>query len=122
MKMLNYYDIETEGKGNEPLEPTILDDGTGNPIERMVAGEGVLVSETLAYRRELAAGDELVTVNGVTPVDVIEYQQLVDDPEVDLELIRHGDPVRVAIDKRPGEPGYPSLPRRWNGICRSGRS
>ncbi len=38
---------------------TILDNGEGNPIERMVAGEGVLVSETLAYRRELAAGDEL---------------------------------------------------------------
>lgn len=38
---------------------TILDDGMGNAIERMVAGDGVLVSETLAYRRELAAGDEL---------------------------------------------------------------
>ncbi len=38
---------------------TILDEGTGDAIERMVAGEGVLISETLAYRRELAAGDEL---------------------------------------------------------------
>jgi putative ABC transport system permease protein len=38
---------------------TILEEGPDNPIERMVAGEGILVSETLAYRRELAAGDEL---------------------------------------------------------------
>ena len=52
----------------------------------------------------LATGDELVTVNGVTPVDVIEYQQLVDDPELDVELLRSGEVVRVAIDKRAGEP------------------
>ncbi len=38
---------------------TIVDAGTGDPIARMVAGEGVLISETLAYRRELAAGDEI---------------------------------------------------------------
>ncbi len=68
--------------------PTILEVEPGSPA----AGVG------------LTAGDELVTVNGVAPVDVIEYQQLVDDPELDLELMRHGDPVRVAIDKRPGEP------------------
>ena len=43
---------------------TILDDGAGDPIERMDSGEGVLISETLAYRRELAAGDELMLPTG----------------------------------------------------------
>jgi putative radical SAM enzyme (TIGR03279 family) len=68
--------------------PTILEVEPGSPA----AGAG------------LTPGDELVAVNGAVPVDVIEYQQLVDDPELDLELLRRGAPVRVAIDKRPGEP------------------
>ncbi len=68
--------------------PTILDVEPGSPA----AGAG------------LTTGDELVSVNGVVPVDVIEYQQLVDDPELDIELIRGGDPVQVTIDKAPGAP------------------
>jgi len=68
--------------------PTILEVEPGSPA----AGAG------------LSAGDELVAVNGVAPVDVIEYQQLIDDPELDLDLVRLGNPMRVAIDKRPGEP------------------
>ena len=52
----------------------------------------------------LTSGDELVRVNGVAPTDVIEYQQLVDDAELDVELIRDGAPVFVEIGKQPGEP------------------
>ncbi|NND02208.1 MAG: DUF512 domain-containing protein, partial [Acidimicrobiia bacterium] len=52
----------------------------------------------------LTRGDELVSVNGVAPTDVIEYQQLVDDPELDIEVLRAGDRVRLEVSKRPGAP------------------
>ena len=68
--------------------PTILEVEAGSP----------------AAAAGLSPGDELVAVNGVAPSDVIEYQQLVDDPDLDLDIVRHGGPVRVEIGKRPGEP------------------
>jgi putative radical SAM enzyme (TIGR03279 family) len=52
----------------------------------------------------LQPGDELLTVNGVVPTDVIEYQQLVDDSEVALEIKRAGLPARVEIAKTAGSP------------------
>ena len=52
----------------------------------------------------LTRGDELVKVNGVAPGDIIEYQQLVDDPELDLEVVRSGESVRLEVSKMPGQP------------------
>ena len=52
----------------------------------------------------LTRGDELVKVNGVAPSDVIEYQQLVDDADLDLEVMRSGEPVRLEVSKGPGQP------------------
>jgi putative radical SAM enzyme (TIGR03279 family) len=52
----------------------------------------------------LLPGDELVSVNGVVPADIIEYQQIVDEEFVALE-IRRGDAVTaVEIGKREGAP------------------
>jgi putative radical SAM enzyme (TIGR03279 family) len=52
----------------------------------------------------LRPGDELLAVNGVAPADIIEYQQLVDEPGVDL-IIRRGDEQwEVEIDKPAGAP------------------
>ena len=68
--------------------PTILEVEPGSP----------------AAAAGLTAGDELVTVNGVAPTDVIEYQQLVDDPDLDIEVVRAGARVQVPIGKNPGEP------------------
>jgi putative radical SAM enzyme (TIGR03279 family) len=68
--------------------PTILEVLPGSPAA--VAG--------------LQPGDELLTVNGVVPTDVIEYQQLVDDSEVAIDVKRAGVPTRVEIAKMAGSP------------------
>ena len=47
-------------------------------------------------------GDELVAVNGVLPSDIIEYQQLVDEPQVALVIRRGGTQWPVAVEKSAG--------------------
>jgi putative radical SAM enzyme (TIGR03279 family) len=56
-----------------------------------------------AARAGVAVGDEIVTMNGTVPRDVIEYQWLADDAEVTLELGRGGLDLAIDIDKQPGE-------------------
>src|SRR5271168_3515190 len=61
----------------------------------------------------LRAGDELISINGRRPRDVIEYQQLIDDELVEL-VVRRADPtaadpanttpVPLQIRKRAEEP------------------
>jgi putative radical SAM enzyme (TIGR03279 family) len=68
--------------------PTVLEVVAGSPADE--AG--------------IAIGDELVSVNGVQPSDVIEYQQLVDDEAIDLSLRRSGLEVEVDIRKPMGAP------------------
>jgi putative radical SAM enzyme (TIGR03279 family) len=68
--------------------PTILEVLSGSP----------------AAAAGLQPGDELLRVNGVVPTDVIEYQQLVDETELDLEVRRNGSPVAVQIAKAVGSP------------------
>jgi len=54
----------------------------------------------------LRPGDELLTLNGRTPRDVIEYSLLVDEPELDLIVRRRGREATLSIRvvKEPGEP------------------
>jgi len=52
----------------------------------------------------LEPGDELVSVNGRQPTDIIEYQQLVDEAEVDLEVRRGGVVLDMVVSKLAGEP------------------
>jgi putative radical SAM enzyme (TIGR03279 family) len=54
----------------------------------------------------LRSGDELLSLNGRSPRDVIEYSLLVDEPELDLVVRRRGvaDPFPVAVRKEAGEP------------------
>ena len=54
----------------------------------------------------LRSGDELLSLNGRSPRDVIEYSLLVDEPELDLVVRRRGlsEPLVVAVRKEPGEP------------------
>ena len=68
--------------------PTVLEVVPGSPAES--AG--------------LTAGDELIAVNGVVPTDVIEYQQLIDDPDPTLTLRRESGESIVRIAKDAGEP------------------
>src|SRR6266508_3423246 len=52
----------------------------------------------------LAEGDEIVTVNGEVPRDLIEWRVLVDEPHVALEVTRGGLDTMLEVDKRAGEP------------------
>lgn len=65
-----------------------------------------IVADSPASRVDLSIGDELVSVNGREPTDIIEYQQLIDGPQVVL-VVRRGDEEfarKVTIDKNAGEP------------------
>ncbi len=57
-----------------------------------------------AARAGLQAGDELLSLNGRQPRDVIEYQQLVDVGRLDLVVRRDGATVPVGVRKADGEP------------------
>lgn len=57
-----------------------------------------------ADRAGVVPGDLLVVVNGQAPRDVIQYQLLVDEPELDLDIDRGGLRREVSIIKQPGEP------------------
>ncbi len=49
-------------------------------------------------------GDVLVAINGQVPRDVIQYQLLVDEPELDLDIDRGDLRRQVSITKQPGQP------------------
>lgn len=52
----------------------------------------------------LTPGDEFVSINGVLPRDVIEYQFLVEEPRVELEIQRGQFTMPVVIEKSAGSP------------------
>ncbi len=59
-----------------------------------------------AADRGLAEGDELITINGREPTDIIEYQQLIDGAVVTLVVRRPGEILsrKVTVTKGEGEP------------------
>src|SRR6516165_498892 len=52
----------------------------------------------------LSPGDEILSLNGETVRDVIQYQLQTDEPLVELELRRGGLERHVEVEKRAGEP------------------
>lgn len=63
-----------------------------------------IVSDSPAAQAGLSIGAELVSVNGIVPADVIEYQQLIDDADPEV-TIRDGTGRRsIVLAKRAGEP------------------
>ena len=54
-------------------------------------------------RAGLLVGDEILTMNGQVPRDVIAYQLLTDDAELTLDVSRGGLVVQVEVDKAEGE-------------------
>src|SRR3954466_1146972 len=57
-----------------------------------------------AERAGLCAGDEVVSINGIVPRDIIEWQFAADEGDVEIELNRGGLQTSIEIRKRPGEP------------------
>ncbi|MFN3215520.1 MAG: DUF512 domain-containing protein [Acidimicrobiales bacterium] len=60
--------------------------------------------ESPAALAGLAVGDELLSLNGEAPRDVIRYRMLTDEPELEIEVRRGGLTFEVWIDKAAGEP------------------
>ena len=54
----------------------------------------------------LRVGDELVSINGREPTDIIEYQQLIDGATVSIVVKRDGEPLnrKIEILKDEGQP------------------
>ena len=63
-------------------------------------------ADSAAARVDIAVGDELISVNGREPSDIIEYQQLIDGESVTLVLQRADEPLqrKVTVHKGEGEP------------------
>jgi putative radical SAM enzyme (TIGR03279 family) len=57
-----------------------------------------------AARAGLVEGDEILSLDGVQPRDVIEWHLLVDEPEVVLDVRRGGLERQVVVEKASGEP------------------
>ena len=57
-----------------------------------------------AARVGLAEGDEILSINGEMPRDLLEWRQLVDDAALAVEVRRGGLETLVEVDKRSGEP------------------
>ena len=57
-----------------------------------------------AARAGLQVGDEILSINGEVPRDVIHYRLLVDDRDPELAVGRGGLQLLVEVDKPDGEP------------------
>ena len=78
-----------------------------SPPRVTTAPKVVAVTEASpADQAGLRPGDEILSLNGASPRDVIEYSLLVDEPDLDLVVRRRGldDPLDLRVAKEPGEP------------------
>jgi putative radical SAM enzyme (TIGR03279 family) len=57
-----------------------------------------------AQRAGLEPGDEVVSLNGQQPRDVIQWQLLADDADLDVEVRRGGLDLDLSVPKAAGEP------------------
>ena len=62
-----------------------------------------VTTDSPASRAGLCVGDEVRSINGVSPRDIIEWRLLADDAEVDLEIVRGGIEMILEVRKRDGE-------------------
>src|SRR4051812_41127640 len=69
-------------------------------LPRVVA----VASGSPAARAGLIPGDELRSIGGQVPRDVIQYHLLTEEPDVELEVGRGGVDFTVTVDKAAGEP------------------
>ena len=49
-------------------------------------------------------GDQVISVNGVRPRDILEWQRLVESDDVDLNILRGRETLEFDLTRQPGEP------------------
>ncbi len=69
------------------------------PAPRVVA----VAPGSAAARAGMEVGDEVLSLNGQVPRDVIQWRLLSDDADVDVEVRRAGRSIPVSVAKREGE-------------------
>jgi len=57
-----------------------------------------------AARAGLVPGDEIISIGGQAPRDIIEYRLLVDEPDLTLEIRRGGLELELEVAKDAGQP------------------
>jgi putative radical SAM enzyme (TIGR03279 family) len=70
------------------------------PLPQVVA----VADPSPASRAGLLPGDEIRSMNGQVPRDVIEYQLIADEAVIDLDISRGGLDLSLSVDKAAGEP------------------
>ena len=55
-------------------------------------------------RLGIMAGDYIVSVNGVVPRDVLEWQRLIENNSVDVQILRGREQIDFSIERTVGEP------------------
>jgi putative radical SAM enzyme (TIGR03279 family) len=70
------------------------------PFPQVVA----VAPSSAAAAAGIEVGDEIRSLNGAVPRDVIEYRLLADDAELVVELFRGGLELEVEVHKQAGEP------------------
>jgi putative radical SAM enzyme (TIGR03279 family) len=70
------------------------------PAPRVVS----VAAASPAERAGLATGDEIISIDGRVPRDVIEYQMLTDEADPELAVRRGHDELVVEVIKEAGEP------------------
>ncbi len=71
------------------------------------AGVVVAVASDAAQRGGLRAGDRIVELNGVEPLDVLDVEDAAADGALWFKVLRDGHPLDLAVALEPGE---------WHGI------
>ena len=70
------------------------------PAPRVVS----VAAASPAQRAGLATGDEIISIDGRVPRDVIEYQMLTDEADPELAVRRGHEDLVIEVDKPAGEP------------------
>jgi putative radical SAM enzyme (TIGR03279 family) len=65
------------------------------------------ISEVIAgsagARAGVQVGDRVASINGISPRDVLEWQRLIDNDLVDLEVLRGREVIELSLERLPGE-------------------
>jgi putative radical SAM enzyme (TIGR03279 family) len=78
-----------------------------NDDAAICAGVVVAVAGEAAERGGLRAGDRIVELNGVVPLDVLDVEDAAADGTLWLKVLRDGHPLDLVVAPEPGE---------WHGI------